>query len=184
MRFRRSWRAFPFLLVPSPRLSTLAWSSYCDAFVERDNLYIVMEFAEHGDIGRQIEKFKKANKYVKEDTIWSYAIQVATGLYSLHSKSILHRDIKPKNVFLTGRNHVRLGDLGCAKLMKGGLARTQIGACGSKCVHVHVRVSVCRTSNTHAHAYVAAPASLNTRLPRATCAARPLRCRYAVLHVP
>jgi len=70
---------------------------YCDAFTEKDNLYIVMEFAEHGDIGRQaralraasssmrgntgpsaqIEKFKKANKYIKEDTIWSYAIQIA-----------------------------------------------------------------------------------------------------------
>ena len=30
-----------------------------------------------GDIGRQIEKFKKANKYIKEDNIWSYAIQIA-----------------------------------------------------------------------------------------------------------
>ena len=49
------------------------------------------------------------------------------GLLSLHDKSVLHRDIKPKNVFLTGKAHVRLGDLGCAKLMKGGLARTQIG---------------------------------------------------------
>ena len=48
----------------------------------------------------------------------------------MHDRSILHRDIKPKNVFLTGKNHVRLGDLGCAKLMKGGLARTQIGALG------------------------------------------------------
>jgi hypothetical protein len=37
------------------------------------------------------------------------------------------QDIKPKNIFLTGKNHVRLGDLGCAKLMKTGLARTQIG---------------------------------------------------------
>jgi serine/threonine protein kinase len=34
---------------------------YCDAFVERDNLYIIMEFAEGGDIGRQIEKFKKVS---------------------------------------------------------------------------------------------------------------------------
>ena len=42
---------------------------YCDAFVEKDSLYIAMEFAEHGDIGRQIEKFKKANKYIKEDTV-------------------------------------------------------------------------------------------------------------------
>jgi serine/threonine protein kinase len=45
----------------------------------------------------------------------------------MHSRNVLHRDIKPKNVFLTGKNHVRLGDLGCAKLMKAGMARTQIG---------------------------------------------------------
>lgn len=78
-----------------------------------------------------VQKFKKANKYIKEDTVWSYAIQIAQGLLSLHDKNVLHRDIKPKNVFLTGKAHVRLGDLGCAKLMKGGLARTQIGACPS-----------------------------------------------------
>lgn len=77
----------------------------------------------------QIEKFKKANKYIKEDTIWSYTIQIARALNEMHSRSILHRDIKPKNVFLTGKNHVRMGDLGCAKFMKTGLARTQV-RCG------------------------------------------------------
>jgi len=102
---------------------------YCDAFVERDSLYICMEFAEHGDIGRQIEKFKKANKYIKEDTVWAYLIQIASGLQAMHNRSppVLHRDIKAKNVFLTGKNLVRLGDLGCAKLLKAGMARTQIG---------------------------------------------------------
>ena len=86
-----------------------------------------MEFAEHGDIGRQIDKFKKANKYIKEDTVWSYAIQICAGLQSMHSRNVLHRDIKARNVFLTGKNLVRLGDLGCAKLLKAGMARTQIG---------------------------------------------------------
>jgi len=116
----------PCELPPAPSMPPPP-HSYCDAFVERDNLYIVMEFAEHGDIYRQIKKFKTANKYIKEDTIWSYAIQVALGLDNLHSRRILHRDIKPKNIFLTSKHHVRLGDLGCAKLMKTGLARTQIG---------------------------------------------------------
>ncbi len=64
---------------------------YCDAFVEKDNLYIVMEFAEHGDISRQTDKFKKANKYIKEDTIWSYTIQICQAVYALHSRNILHR---------------------------------------------------------------------------------------------
>ena len=82
---------------------------------------------EHGDISRQIDKFKAANKYIKEDTIWSYLIQICNGLQIMHGRQVLHRDIKPKNVFLTGKNHVRLGDLGCAKLMKAGMARTQIG---------------------------------------------------------
>lgn len=140
---------------------------YCDAFTEKDSLFIVMEFAgasarraprphaappnparppahsvpartrtpapdpsEHGDISRQIDKFKAANKYIKEDTIWSYMIQMCNGLALMHGRNVLHRDIKPKNVFLTGKNHVRLGDLGCAKLMKAGMARTQIGASG------------------------------------------------------
>eukprot|EP01138_Halocafeteria_seosinensis_P016381 gb/GECG01016712.1/.p1 GENE.gb/GECG01016712.1/~~gb/GECG01016712.1/.p1 ORF type:complete len:434 (+),score=43.15 gb/GECG01016712.1/:1-1302(+) len=100
---------------------------YCEAFVERDNLYIVMEFAEHGDTHRQIKKFKEANKYIKETTIWSYLIQICLGLQELHSRNILHRDIKPKNIFLTDKNHIRLGDLGCAKLIKSGMAKTQIG---------------------------------------------------------
>ena len=101
---------------------------YCDAFLERDNLYIAMEFAEHGDISRQIDKFKAANKYIKEDTIWSYFIQMCNGLSLMHGRNVLHRDLKPKNIFLTGKNHIRLGDLGCAKFMKSGMARTQIGA--------------------------------------------------------
>lgn len=129
---------------------------YYDAFVERNNLYIVMEFAEHGDIFRQITKKKEANKFMKESQVWLYFLQTAIGLKGLHDLNILHRvglpslssphyhpssltstpssclalqDMKPKNIFLTGKHHIRIGDLGCSKLIKSssGFARTQIG---------------------------------------------------------
>jgi serine/threonine protein kinase len=79
------------------------------------------------NLSRALFRFKKANKYIKEDTVWAYLIQIAQGLQAMHSRNCLHRDVKAKNVFLTSKNHVRLGDLGCAKLLKAGLARTQIG---------------------------------------------------------
>jgi serine/threonine protein kinase len=37
---------------------------YCDAFTEKDNLYIVMEFAEHGDVGRQVGLPLSCNAYL------------------------------------------------------------------------------------------------------------------------
>lgn len=54
-------------------------------------------------------------------------LQLCSGLETLHKINIMHRDLKPKNIFLTAHNQIRLGDLGCAKVMKAGMARTQIG---------------------------------------------------------
>jgi hypothetical protein len=88
---RRRSAPIPLRRVVPPLPPAAPARSYCEAFIERDNLYIVMEFAEHGDIYSQIKKFKTANKYVKEDTIWSYLLQICLGLKELHDRSILHR---------------------------------------------------------------------------------------------
>lgn len=64
---------------------------YCEAFVEGDALFIVMEFAERGDINGTIKKAKRKNAYVPEDTIWCYLMQICMGLQHLHGKNILHR---------------------------------------------------------------------------------------------
>lgn len=45
----------------------------------------------------------------------------------LHQNQIIHRDIKPMNVFVGDNDVVKVGDLGIAKKLKGGLAHTQIG---------------------------------------------------------
>lgn len=101
--------------------------NYHEAFVDGNRLCIVMEYAPHGDIAKAIKKRQQQGKFFSEDSIWSYLIQVASGLQALHAQRILHRDIKAANVLRCEGDKVKIGDLGVAKLLKGQMTKTQIG---------------------------------------------------------
>lgn len=64
----------------------------------------------------------------KEDLIWIYIKQILSGLKYIHSKKIVHRDIKGANIFLSAdKRIVKVGDLNVSKIAKNKLLYTQTG---------------------------------------------------------
>src|SRR6266481_1483866 len=73
--------------------------------------YIVSELLE-GETLRE----RMAGGALPQRKAIDYALQTARGLAAAHDKGIVHRDIKPDNVFVTNDGRVKILDFGLAKL--------------------------------------------------------------------
>ena len=98
---------------------------YHNSFVEKNYLNIVMEFCAGGDLAHHLKTMM--GRPLKEDQVWKFFIQMVLGIADLHTKKILHRDIKAMNIFLTKDQEIRIGDLGVAKEMKQDFTHTIVG---------------------------------------------------------
>jgi len=73
--------------------------------------YIVSELLE-GETLRD----RMAGAALPQRKALDYALQIARGLAAAHEKRIIHRDIKPDNIFITDDGRVKILDFGLAKL--------------------------------------------------------------------
>ncbi|RME76673.1 MAG: serine/threonine protein kinase, partial [Planctomycetota bacterium] len=84
--------------------------------------YFSMEYVEGETLSQYLERVGKLNERAAAMVV----IQVAKALDHAHQNGIIHRDIKPDNIFLSKSNVVKLGDLGLAK-PEGDVSLTAIG---------------------------------------------------------
>lgn len=81
-----------------------------------------------GDLDQFIKSLRKQRHRLQVDQVVDLFIQLLSAVAFLHSKRILHRDIKTSNIFLK-RNQIKLGDFGISRLMMNTMdkASTFIG---------------------------------------------------------
>lgn len=100
---------------------------YMEHYEQHGVLYIIMEYADGGDLAQKIKE--AAGRGLREDTVMYYTSQLCLALEYLHSRHILHRDIKTMNIFLMKNGTVKLGDFGISTILRNtmGMANTVCG---------------------------------------------------------
>ena len=96
-----------------------------EIYDEKDKKYffILMEFCD----GLTLENYIKehSNKTIERKIIYTYIKQILKALKKLHKNGIIHRDIKPGNIFIKN-NQIKIGDFGLAtKFHKNSILQTK-----------------------------------------------------------
>jgi len=95
-------------------------SDFSDDIVFEDDdickkyLFIQMEYCE----GKTLKEIIENNKNITEQEKWKYIIEILDALDYIHNNNLIHRDIKPGNIFLNKYKQIKIGDFGLAKIKK------------------------------------------------------------------
>ncbi|KAG9290589.1 hypothetical protein G9A89_020959 [Geosiphon pyriformis] len=80
-------------------------------FQDDRNLYMLLEYVIGGEL---FSHLRKAGRFSNDVTRF-YAAEIILAIEYLHSKDIIYRDLKPENLLLDSRGHVKITDFGFAK---------------------------------------------------------------------
>ena len=82
------------------------------AFQDRENLYLVLDLKNGGDLRYQLSKAKRFSEVQAK----FFIACIVTGLEYIHSNGILHRDIKPENLVFDEKGYLHITDFGIARI--------------------------------------------------------------------
>ena len=85
-----------------------------DAWEQGGHLFIQTELCEYGNLAHFLMEYGRQHETLEETRVWKILTELAQGLHHLHSRNILHLDLKPANIFITERGSLKIGDFGLA----------------------------------------------------------------------
>ncbi|GAB1606596.1 serine/threonine-protein kinase Nek11-like, partial [Argonauta hians] len=101
---------------------------FLDKLIEGDCLCIITEYCEGGDLDHYIKQCVSNKTLISVKQTLDWFIQILLGVTYIHSRHILHRDLKSRNIFLKN-GVIKIGDFGISRVLVGtsDFASTFIG---------------------------------------------------------
>mmetsp|Transcript_16942 Transcript_16942/g.25426 ORF Transcript_16942/g.25426 Transcript_16942/m.25426 type:complete len:455 (+) Transcript_16942:1829-3193(+) len=82
---------------------------YFKSWEHDGSLCILLELCDRGTLEEYL-----ISRELSENTIWAFSADLALGVSHIHSRGIVHLDLKPANIFLSSNGKLKIGDFGIA----------------------------------------------------------------------
>ncbi|XP_046329219.2 serine/threonine-protein kinase Nek11-like isoform X2 [Haliotis rufescens] len=89
-----------------------------DSFIDGEFFCIITEYCDGGDLDIKIGDCKKSKTTFDEKSILDWLVQLLLAVQYMHSRRVLHRDLKTRNIFIRN-NMVKIGDFGISRILMG-----------------------------------------------------------------
>ncbi|CAH2354102.1 cell cycle serine/threonine-protein kinase Cdc5p/MSD2 [[Candida] railenensis] len=101
--------------------------NFVDCFEDDVNVYILLEICPN----QSLMELLKTRKRVSEPEVRFFMVQIVGAIKYLHSRRVLHRDLKLGNIFFDPQMNLKIGDFGLASVLPSGNDSRKYTICGT-----------------------------------------------------